>query len=340
MSTNPEPNEALIARYLLGEASPSERAELEHWLAEDPERALEIDRYRKVLELGTSAPSHKFDTEKAWQKLKPKLTNLPTNESQTNKGRVVRLALGLSVAATLLIAIGLFFLFRDDPAKTVQYVAEISSGTTYKESILPDSSVVTLKPGSMVQYNHFETGMERRILLKGSARFKVKRNETKPFVVESQHGFVRVLGTTFTVETDSLGKAMKVSVIEGKVLVSNSPAQKANADSSAVVIVPGQTAVVGNQGKIKVQMGNAQALDFAFDKTLVFENTDLESVALLLGDLFRTRITLLGTGLENCRLTASFKQQSLDEILNIIGETFGLTIIKDGYEYSLKGVGC
>lgn len=340
MSTNPEPNEALIARYLLGEASTAERAELERWLAEDPLRTLELDRYRKILNLSESVSQRKFDTEVAWQKLKPRLDNAAPKEHQPVKGRIVRWPVFMAVAATMLIAIGLFFLFKDDQTELVEYVASISSGTTYKESILPDSSLVTLKPGSSLKYNLFEAEKERKILLKGSARFKVKRNEMKPFVVQSSQGFVRVLGTTFTVETDSLDGAMKVSVIEGKVLVSNSPETKAKADSSAVIILPGQTATLKNQGKIKVQKENPQWLEFAFDKTLVFENTDLGSVAVMLGDLFKTRIKLLGKRLENCRLTASFKQQSLEEILGIIGETFGLTVIKEGNAYAIKGSGC
>ena len=340
MSTNPEPNEALIARYLLGEASISERDELDRWLAEDPARVLELDRYRKILNLSESVSQRKFDTDAAWQKLKPRLDDATPKEHQPAKGRIVRWPVFMAVAATMLIAIGLFFLFRDDHTEPVEYVAAISSGTTYKESILPDSTVVTLKPGSSLQYNLFEAGKERRILLKGSARFKVKRNEMAPFIVESQQGFVRVLGTTFTVESDSLDGVMKVSVLEGKVLVSNTLAAEARADSSAVVILPGQTATLQKQGKIKVQTENTQLLEFAFDKTLVFENTDLGSVAVMLGDLFKTRIKLLVSGLENCRLTASFKQQSLEEILGIIGETFGLTIIKEGNEYALKGSGC
>lgn len=340
MSTNPEPNEALIARYLLGEASISERAELERWLAEDPARALELDRYRKILNLSETVSTRKFDTDAAWQKLKPRLEAVAPNDDLSGKGRIIRWPVWMAVAATTLIAVGLFFLFRDDHTKTIQYVVEISSGSTYKNSMLPDSSLVTLKPGSSLKYNLFEAGKERRILLIGSARFKVKRNESKPFIVESEQGFVRVLGTTFTVETDSLDGAIKVSVIEGKVLVSNKPETKAKADSSAVIILPGQTAMLKNQGKIKVQNENPQWLEFAFDKTLVFENTDLGSVAVMLGDLFKTRITLLGNGLENCRLTASFKQQSLEEILGIIGETFGLTVIKEGNAYALKGSGC
>jgi len=340
MSTNPEPNEALIARYLLGEASVSERAELEQWLALDPSRALEIDRYRKIINLGETVSSKKFDADLAWQKVKKKLDEPSQSENRNNKGKILRLRFITAVAATLLLTVGLFFLFRDDQIKPVKYVTTISSGTTYKESILPDSSVITLKPRSTIQYNVFETEEERRILLNGSARFKVKRNESKPFIVESKHGFVRVLGTTFTVETDSSEGDLKVSVIEGKVLVSNELATEAQTDSNAVVILPGQIARLRNHGKIKVQKVNTQVLEFSFDKTLVFENIDLESVVLMLSDLFKTRIRLDGKGLEKCRFTGSFKQQPLEEILEIIAETFGLTIIREGNEYLLKGSGC
>ena len=63
---------------------------------------------------------------------------------------------------------------------------------------LSDGSMVELNSGSTIKYAR-SFGDERRVSLQGEAFFDVEK-ETRPFIVETFNGSVRVLGTTFNVK--------------------------------------------------------------------------------------------------------------------------------------------
>lgn len=87
-------------------------------------------------------------------------------------------------------------------------------------------SAFTLGDGSRVELNahtslRFEiTGAERRVRLAGGeALFVVARDPSRPFIVETPAGSVRVTGTTFNVSTEATAARFEVTVVEGAVEV-------------------------------------------------------------------------------------------------------------------------
>ena len=76
-----------------------------------------------------------------------------------------------------------------------------------------DGSTLTLNTGSTVSVRI--TGSERRVrLTRGEAFFDVAHDPAKPFVVITDHGEVRVLGTSFGVR--QMPAYADVSVAEGR----------------------------------------------------------------------------------------------------------------------------
>lgn len=66
-------------------------------------------------------------------------------------------------------------------------------------------------------------------------------------------------------------------------LVSHEKKSEAEKDSSAEIILPGQQADLDkDEGVIKVSVSDPALQRFEFDKTLVFEHTDLKTVIELL----------------------------------------------------------
>jgi transmembrane sensor len=98
--------------------------------------------------------------------------------------------------------------------------------------ILPDSSQILLNHTSEVLIS--QTGGERRVSLKGEAFFRVRRTG-EPFLVATEAGTVRVMGTEFNVRVR--GDLLEVALLRGSVSVSS---VGSNRDSS-VVLSPGQT---------------------------------------------------------------------------------------------------
>lgn len=85
---------------------------------------------------------------------------------------------------------------------------------------LPDGTNVWLNSLSEITYPMFFTGKERSVKLTGEAFFDVSHDARKPFVVETNQYDVRVLGTKFNVFSSPREKDFSVSVLEGRVLVS------------------------------------------------------------------------------------------------------------------------
>lgn len=339
MQPNQQPSNELIARFLADEASATERMEVESWAAESEENSMELERFRKIFEAPTTTESHVFNTDAAWGKVKSRLIQdeVPVVQLHPKKSNKRWIALA---AASVAILAGLFVIFNKENTAEIAYNLTVESGSSPKEIVLPDSSIVMLKPQSTLRYVNGFTGNERRLLLEGSARFVVRKNPSKPFIVESRGSFVRVLGTTFLVENEVDKNQTIVQVEEGKVLLSDELTNEPTNDSSAVVLVAGKSGNINDEHKVRVQTIDPQKAAFSFDQTIVFENTDLKSAVGLLSKLFGKEIQLGSDKIANCRLTATFRHQGLQEILQIIATTFNLDVKEVNGVRIISGNGC
>ena len=127
-----------------------------------------------------------FDTQKAIGRFKDAngIRPLP-------RRRWIFMMSGMSAAAMLLVGV---FLFMHSDARGW---TEITADAAQVEHVLPDGSCVTLSSGSSLCYRMKET---REIRMEGKVYFDVARDESRPFEVDADGAFVRVLGTEFMVE--------------------------------------------------------------------------------------------------------------------------------------------
>ncbi len=330
--------ESLIARYLAGEASHAEMREMETWAAESDENEAELAAYKKIWEASNLDSAPRFDSIKAFQKVKIQIqeqgkteaTVVPINPAKNYL--IWRIAAGLA----LLIGIGsILYYFSSN-----EEVIRIASGNTQKEIKLPDSTLVILKPNSEISYTENFGKNNRNTTLKGEAFFDVVRDVKNPFSIQAGDAHVRVLGTSFSINSNKK-EDVSIKVSSGKVLVYDGVHEQASSDSLAVILLPGQEAHFSGEGKsIHTNSTNLESIRFGFDKTLVFENSDLKAVCSVLEKVFGTTIQFKNEETSNCRLTATFKNQDLSSILLIISETFNITVVKEPKSYLLDGPGC
>lgn len=133
---------------------------------------------------------------------------------------------------------------------------------------LPDGTKAWLNAASSLRYpTAFQTG-ERRVSVTGEAYFEVAANAGMPFVIDLPgRGAVEVLGTNFNVHAYENDPAFTTTLIRGAVRV------KQGDGDEAVVLKPGQEAIVPATGKIevrKVDVENAVMWKegfFSFDQT-------------------------------------------------------------------------
>lgn len=190
-----------------GTASEADRQAFTHWLAAS-------DDHRAAFHL----------LEQSWRDLDFAVVADPALDAEADRiatappparaaawRRVVPAAAAL--AASLLVAVGLWQLVRDDPVTALRYASAVGEIRTVT---LPDGSDVTLAGASTLAVR-FSEAERRTELERGQAYFDVASDVSRAFSVRAAGLNVRVLGTAFDVQ---LGASdVRVSVAEGVVEV-------------------------------------------------------------------------------------------------------------------------
>jgi transmembrane sensor len=129
---------------------------------------------------------------------------------------------------------------------TIQYNTLTNPrGSKVVDITLADGSRVWLNAGSSLTYPVTFVGNERKVSISGEAYFEIAHNAVKPFIVSKGVANVLVLGTHFNMNAYEDENDIKVTLIEGRVAVSN--------NLSKMKIEPGEQAVIAEDGKINVE---------------------------------------------------------------------------------------
>jgi transmembrane sensor len=187
-----------------------------------------------------------------------------------------------------------------------------------KNLTLPDGSRLLLNTASAV--NIIFNANERRIrLLRGELLITTAKDPaptSRPFIVETDQGSARALGTRFSVRSD--GPRSKVAVLEGAVALQP-------ADSSQSLILN-----AGEQGAFnRVAVLPAEPLDA---NALSWENGMLLAsnmrLADLLGELGRYRPGMLRChdSVANLRVSGAFPLRDTDASLRLLQSTLPVTL--------------
>jgi transmembrane sensor len=183
----------------------AQRAELDAWLAQDPSHRALLSCYCQfsadleeqlpalVAAGAVALPAEAAPRRASWWSF-PRLT-------------------GLACAAAAAVAVTFVAL---KPAPTVEHVATPSAQRG--SQTLSDGTRVELNANTRVRFE--STPTERRVQLSdGEALFAVAKDVTRPFIVQTPAGSIRVTGTTFNVRSEPAATALEVTVIEGSVQV-------------------------------------------------------------------------------------------------------------------------
>jgi transmembrane sensor len=214
----------------------------------------------------------------------------------------------------LVITAFTFILYRNANIDHTLYLTQHSGIAKTKSVLLSDGTRVTLNANSDLRYPQNFNGKTREVYLKGEAYFQVVHNVNKPFIIHSGKLKTQVLGTTFTVSAYSEVKPMNVTVLTGKVAVKDESTQ------ALAILTRGQSATIeGNKKSFALtSLANPEDAIAWMEDKLIFDNADLEDVALKLSNKYGVAIKITGNKLPKQRITAIFQGQSLPGILNAI----------------------
>ncbi len=291
-------NIELLQKFLNNETDDKESEIVINWLKKN--RLSEQD-LKKLIEIPESVRLFEMiDPKKDWPIVRRKLF---PKERQLNARFILRVA--ASVALLLGISELLFHWYNTAKQPIVYY--------NYSNNIniitLPDSSNAYLERNTKIVY-YSSYIKNREVTIDGKIFFEVKRNEQKPFIIAAKESRVKVLGTSFSVNTQQ--KYTEVIVNSGKVaLYSN------DKTTDTLILIKGDKGIFRNQEHRLEKLKNDD-LNYISWKThvLTFCNTPMNRVISDLESYFGIKIYLENPTLSKLCYTSGFTNPSLKEILN------------------------
>ncbi len=306
----------LLDRYLAGEASAAEAEAVRRWLVDDPEHRLLLEDLRLIKRVvADRAPESSADA--AWAKAVKTLEVAP----QPRVSR--RVLVGALAAAALVIAlIGVGGVLRRTP-QWREYATTAAQRLVVR---LQDGTQVTIAPRSRVRYTTDYGTARRDLYLDGEAYFQVAPDSQRPLRVHTAASLTEDLGTAFVVRAYADQVATEVVVAEGRVALSR-------ADTTAVPHSPALVLEARDLGRLEprgvaaVRRGVDVGRYLAWTRgVLAFDGTPLGDVVRTLGRWYNVEIRLADSALATRRLTATFQNESIDQVLKRIGLTVGLRV--------------
>jgi transmembrane sensor len=301
----------------LGETAAEETAQVQKRLAEDVAYKKYFDEFKNIWDSSKNiAVQSATDENAAWQRFKNRITYQQQNVQPVQKNKFSWMKVAASVIALIGISIISFlFINKENPVKEIalQSLQQVVNDT------LSDASVVTLNKNSTLTYPEKFKGKTRAVALKGEAFFTITPNKEKPFIIAVNDVQVKVVGTSFNIK-ETNGNT-EIVVETGIVQVTKN----------------GQTVALSAGEKINVAQGNAalakeavkdKLYNYYRTKEFVCEETPLWKLVEVLNEAYGVDIGIKNDAIKNLPITTTFLNESLEQVLLVISETFNITVIK------------
>lgn len=318
-------DENIIIRVIRGEATESENKAVLEWMNQSDEN-LKLFSELKMMWAISSAPDEEA-SEKQLLEIKSTIRNRRWSNLNDR-----RFWLGFTSAASVAVVIILAGLFSG------KFVVDNSSKISYKNPevkavvnqmymytdkgvkgkvVLPDGSTVWLNSDSKLVYPDNFIGDLREVEISGEAYFEVKKDSTKPMLVKTPKGFtIRVTGTTFSIKSYENDLVSKAILYNGSIeLITNSGRDK---EDVVLDLKPNDCATIAVDGTTKITRIE-KTTDIAWLKgEIIFEDTPMSEVLKVIERWYGKKFEVNNKSLYNYNLNATFKNESLIQILGII----------------------
>ena len=198
---------------------------------------------------------------------------------------------------------------KEFPATSVIH-APLGSRVSFN---LPDGTTGWLNSGSSLSYSS-PFADHRNVVLEGEAWFDVFHNEKKPFEISTVNSTVQVLGTSFYLSAYRDEQYVEVVLQKGKVMFSDSSKTK------NITLLPSERLVYHNS-IVDVTSADPSKYKAWTDGKLVFRGDDMAEVARRIERWYNVKVELADKELKRFSFRATFEDDSLEEVLNLLSMT-------------------
>jgi transmembrane sensor len=308
---------ARLGRYLAGESTPREVAEVDAWLAADPRRRELMATLTTAWKTAGESRGHQpADVERAWSKMSASLDALDAPvplHARWTSSPVLR------AAAVLVLTTGAVALWQATrpgaSAPPTRTATVLVTAPGQRDSLtLSDGTTILLGVASRLTVAGDYGATSRDVTLEGEALFRVRHDERKPFRVAIAGRRVEDLGTEFSVRGYSSADTVRVFVLSGSVAL-----HQADAAQPAAVLTPGQLGLLPLRGPATVVAATDAEPHTAWSRgRLVFDHTPMRRVADELERWYGVTVVVDGRSLATREVTVAFAGEALHDVAKVI----------------------
>lgn len=318
-----------LARYVTGQCTPEERGKVEEWIAREPTRAQIVRDMRTIWENAHVAPSG-WDAEAAWQEVSCRLERTVVSITPRAQRPVSVRVWGLRAAAALALLLGAglgyraLFVRPATPVAMKEYVTQRGQRAEFR---LRDGTRVVLSVASRLRVPADYGRRRRDVYLEGEGYFEV-RQDPRRFAVHTANTVTEDLGTRFDVRSYENDTTVQVVVAEGRVAVR---ARDGMPGVTTAEVAPGQVGIATAGGAVAVRHEVDRDRYFAWTEgRLVFQDTPLGEAIPQLGRWYDLDLRFGDSSLAGLPLTATFKDQTTTQVLDLVAQALGLRLTREG----------
>lgn len=324
-------NYILNLLQIFSESEPEDalKKQVHHWLASTEHEEEKMDALHQIWDATSSS-----DMTGADKVLHSIYGNAPEAKPVLSRkqGRGVVMTL-MKYAAVVVLLLSTYYFTRQYTVRefaSIDMVSHYTPAGKMRTVLLPDGSKVTVNAETQLIYPEKFAGESRTIFLHGEARFKVKPDPGKSFIVRANQVEVVALGTEFNVNAYSDKPEVVATLLQGKVKV------RCVGEGVDYILSPGeQVSYDRYEGKSVKGMADIDNVTAWTRGELVFSSVTL---AEMLGELqrrYNVEFIYDKKRFDGDRYNFRFSSQdSLAGVLDIMREVVG------DFEYTLQESRC
>ena len=328
----------LMVKCFSGQLNAEEEKTLEDWKNASEENLSIFTKTREIwYAFDLLKEMKKYNVQKALNKVDSKIQKITYPRIISYWQRIAAILL-----LPLIIATVFFFFQTKDRASDLVTWQTISTFNGVKSQIqLPDGTIVWLNSGSELTYPSSFSKKERKVKLIGEAYFDVAKNKRQPFYVDLDQIGIAVTGTTFNVIHYPNEKQTEIVLTSGEVKLFE---HENNKRRDIAKMKPGEKAIYEMPlHKVNITQTETDKYTSWINGYLIFKDDAMTDVVKKLSRRFNVDIEIADPEIAQYVYTATFKDETLDQILYLLKKTSPITYtvvptkqLKDGSFQSQK----
>lgn len=190
------------------------------------------------------------------------------------------------------------------------YKVKVLCGAT-RTITLEDSTTVVLYPGSELQFPAFFSSRGRAVKLLGEGYFEVRRDSSRPFMVEAESVSIVVLGTSFNVRAYQGESTVETVLVTGKVML------------NGTVLQPNEMAIFNREDQhIRIEHVEADIYQQRAQGMFIFDNKTLDEIMREFSLWYGFKYSFEDSVLQNKKFRLKLpRADSFDKLMNLMEKT-------------------